>query len=308
MPKEFYIRTFSAGRYRKVIRYPRSLPGDNAAARQAKHQLSAAAQRYINIRDATENLQWLLCCNYDRKSAAFLTMTFDDDHLPDSRDGVRNYVRKFVRQARPYFEDRPEGFPVIYTIEGQPEPRLPQANSAWEVSPWKDTPKWNALDPKSEDELRENTVRLHAHMFLLLPEKSDKELVKSLWSYGVAYINYIKVNDFQSFVRLAAYVTKESRLGTRPANERAYVPSLNLIKPSKDGHWAREFEAIGYPSGAEELGDGHDRDAVTGMETNWIMYRFPRSPQQPTPYKSKGRISSRGKPAKSKQTATRSSF
>lgn len=276
------------------------MPGDNASTRSAKRHHSAAAQRYINIRDATEKLLWLLCCNFDHKSAAFLTLTFDDDHLPDSRAGVRERVKKHIRQLRPFFQDRGDPFPVIYTVEGQPEAALPQADSAWEVAPWKDSRRWDALDAKSEEELSKDTVRLHAHMFLLLPQKSDWDQVRSLWPYGHVYINYIKVNDFRSFERLAAYATKESRLGIRPENERAYIPSLHLIQPEVDGHWAGESETIGYPSGAEELGDGEERDHITGFQSKWIMYRFPRSTQKPQPYQSKGRISKRKKSAKTK--------
>lgn len=289
--KEFYVQTFSAGRYRKVVRYPRSLPGDSPATRSAKHQRSAAAQRYINIRDSTEHLLWLLCCNYDHKSAAFLTLTFDDAHLPPSRVAVKDAVRKMIRQLRPVFRNRGDAFPVIYTVEGQPSKALRQADSSWEIAPWKDRRRWDALDEKSEDELQEDTVRLHAHMFLLLPQKEDRELVRSFWPYGQCYINHIRVNEFESFQRLAAYVTKESRMGIRPENERAYVPSLGLIKPSKDGHWCEESETIGFPLGSEWLGDGNDRDYTTGYETNWIMYRFPRPAQPPKPYASKGRIS-----------------
>lgn len=282
------------------MRYPRTLPGDAPTVRSAKRGHSEAAQRYINIRDATERLQWLLCCNYDDKSAAFLTLTFDDDHLPTSRDGVRACVKKSIRQMRPYFRNRGDPFPVIYTVEGQPERQLPQADSNWEVAPWKDSRRWDALDEKSEDDLNEETVRLHAHMFLLLPEKSDWDHVRSAWPYGHVYINYIKVNDFRSFQRLAAYVTKESRLGTRPENEKAYVPSQGLIKPEKYGRWCNEAEGIRMPMGAEWLGDGHERDFVTGHEREWITYRFPRPTNPPKAYESKGRISKHQKRHKTK--------
>ena len=299
IPREFYVQTFSAGRYRKVVRYPRSLPGDSPATRSAKHQHSAAAQQYINIRDSTEHLLWLLCCNYDHKSAAFLTLTFDDEHLPASRPAVKDIVRKMVRQLRPIFRNRNSASPVIYTVEGQPS-RLPQADSSWEVAPWKDRRRWDALDEQCGDPIQDDCVRLHAHMFLLLPERGDRELVRSFWPYGQCYINYIRVNEFESFRRLAAYVTKESRNGTRPDNERAYVPSLGLDKPERAGRWCEESETIGFPRGAEPLGDGHDRDCETGFERNWIMYRFPRSAELPKPYVSKGRISQRRKPAKKK--------
>lgn len=292
------MRTFSAGRYRKVIRYPRSLPGDSPPTRASKRHHSAAAQRYINIRDCTERLQWLLCCNYDHKSAAFLTLTFDDEHLPDSRNGVKLCVQKLIRQLRPVFRNRGDPFPVIYTVEGQPSQSLRQADSPWEVAPWKDVKKWETL--AGEDEQQDAPVRLHAHMFLLLPERDDRELVRSFWPHGRVHINYIRVNDFKSFQRLAAYVTKESRLGSRPDNEKAYVPSLGLIQPDVDGHWCKEAETIGFPAGVEQLGDGRERDHVSGYESSWIMYRHPRPTTKPKPYQPKVRTSRKRKQTKTK--------
>lgn len=297
------MRTFSAGRYRKIVRYPRALPGDSPTARQAKRNHSAAAQRYINIRDCTERLQWLLCCNFDVKSAAFLTLTFDDAHLPASRAAVKERMRKLIRQLRPVFRMRGEEFPVIYTVEGQPHSCLRQADTAWEVSPWRSGDKWEALD--DDEDQRDEPVRLHAHAFLLLPEPDDRELVRSFWPFGRVHVNYIRVNDPRAFPRLAAYVTKESRMGVRPDNERAYVPSLGLVQPQVDGHWCEEAESIGFPAGVERLGDGHTRDYATQLETEWIMYRHPRPTNQPTLYQSKGRISGHRKYRKTKQTATR---
>lgn len=213
---------------------------------------------------------------------------------------MKEAVKKMIRPLRGIFKKRGEAFPVIYTVEGQPTKGLRQADSSWEVAPWRDKPRWDALDEKADTDLHEDTVRLHAHMFLLLPEKEDRELVRSFWPHGQCYINYIRVNEFESFRRLAAYVTKESRLGTRPENERAYVPSLGLVKPTKDGHWCEESETICFPLGSEQLRDGHDRDPVTGYEINWIMYRFPRPTNTPKPYASKGRISKRPQSPKKK--------
>lgn len=206
---------------------------------------------------------------------------------------------------RPIFRRQGKAFPSIYTVEGQPSENLPQADATWETVPWKDTLRWDALEEQPDDTPADDRVRLHAHMFLLLPDKNDLELVRSFWPYGYVYINYIRVNEFRSFQRLAAYVTKESRAGVRPENERAYVPSLGLIQPDIDGHWCGESESIGFPMGVEQLGEGNDRDYLTGSERNWIMYRFPRSTQPQKPYAPKGRISNRGKKGKTKETATR---
>lgn len=295
MPKEFYKRTFTAGRYRKVVLYTRPLPGDSATVRAAKSAKSTGAQRYINIANCTERLLWLLCCNFDHKSAAFVTLTYDDEHLPGSRDAVKQNMQTLIPKVRRAFRQAGQEFPVVYTVEGFPLKSLRQADSAWEIAPWKDQRRWDALAEDSEDELREEQVRLHAHAFLLLPNDEDRALIRSLWPYGKVHINYIRVNDFTSFQRLAAYVTKESRMGIRPVNERSYVPSLGLIKPEVNGRWCEADEAISTPPSAEkELRHIYDKDPCTGAFKETLMYRFPRSNAvKPQPYKSKGRISHR---------------
>lgn len=211
---------------------------------------------------------------------------------------MQNDIKKLIRKARPAFKQSGLSFPVIYTVEGQPTQQLPQADSAWETAPWKDRKRWAALDEDSEDPLVEDSVRLHAHAFLLLPDDEDRALVRSLWPHGKVHINYIRVNDFTSFVRLSAYVTKESRLGTRPVGERSYIPSLGLIQPDVDGHWCGESEGIAMPPAAERLGSGDRHDDVYNSHCEWITYRFPRNnPSAQKGYKSKGRISKRKKSA-----------
>ena len=209
-------------------------------------------------------------------------------------------MQKLIRKAQPAFRLRGADFPYIYTIEGQPSRKLPQADSTWETAPWRASRQWDALDDNAEDELCEDAVRLHCHMFLLLPDTEDRELLRSLWPHGRIYINHIRVNDFRSFERLAAYVTKESRLGTRPEHERAYVPSLGLLKPTVDGHWCGESEGIALPYGAERLRSGESHDDTYNSHSEWITYRFPRPATAPKPYQSKGRIPGRQKSRKKK--------
>ena len=294
------MKVFRAGRYIKIVRYTRSLPHDTPPARNAKSQKSTAAQRYINIRDCTERLQWLLCANFDHWSACFCTYTFTDDHLPSSRDAVKKLVKKHIRQLRTAFAHQNRPLPVIYTVEGQPGNSKPQASNTWEVTPWKDGKRWQNMDDESEDEFTEETVRLHAHVFMHLEGKEDRELVRSMWPFGHIYINSIKVNDPLSFPRLAAYVTKESRLGIRPENERSYIPSQGLTQPDTDGHWCSEFEGIAAPANAERLASGESHDDIYGSHMEYAMFRLPREAQLAKPYKSKGRIKKNPKPPKTK--------
>ena len=213
---------------------------------------------------------------------------------------MKQNMQTLIPKVRRAFRQAGQKFPVIYTVEGFPLKSLRQADSAWETAPWKDQRRWDALAEDSEDELREEQVRLHAHAFLLLPNDEDRALIRSLWPYGKVHINYILVNDFTSFQRLAAYVTKESRMGIRPENERSYIPSQGLTQPDTDGHWCSEFEGIAAPANAERLASGESHDDVYGSHMEYAMFRLPREAQLAKPYKSKGRIKKNPKPPKTK--------
>lgn len=281
--------------------YTRPLPGDLPNARASKQAKSSAAQRYFNNLSCEEKLRWALCANFDERSAAFVTLTLSSEHLPDSRAALRAMVKKWMSKCYAAYKNRGEPFPYIYTIEGQPQPDLPQADSRWETEPWKDGRRWAALEPENDIPLVDEQHRLHAHVFLLLPDPEDRALIRSFWPWGKVHIRYIRVNDPASFQRLAAYVTKESRLGIRPPSERSYTPSLHLKKPDIDGRWCEADEDITFPPGVMELDSKTRDDYSTNSHFKMICYRYPReNPAAAKPVKSKGRISSGRKPAKTK--------
>lgn len=298
MAKEFYIRTMTAGRYRKVVRYSRTLPGDSKNVRRAKQAATTAAQKFINIKNATEKLQLLLCANFDSKTACFCTFTFNDDHLPANQKHTRQIFADYLKQLRPEWKRRGRELKYIYTIEGETLVSSPLAcpvgSQQWEIAPWRDGERWAQMDDPAAQDEPETPCRLHVHCFLLL-NKEDYETVRAFWPYGQVYINPMKVNELTTFQRLASYVTKEKRTGSKANGSRAYIPSLNLVQPAIDGHWCTEFEGIALPQGAEEIKSGLERDEIYGTSMEYILYRMPRPQQQPQPYKSKGPLHRKGR-------------
>ncbi len=295
MAKEFYIRTMSAGRYRKVVRYSRALPGDSSTVRRAKQSATTAAQKFINIKNTIEKLQLLLCANFDSKTACFCTFTFDDDHLPANQKHARRIFADYLKQLRQEWKRQGREMKYIYTIEGETLVSSPLAcrvdSQQWEIAPWRDKERWAQVDDPAALDGPETPSRLHAHCFLLL-QKEDYEAVKAFWPYGQVYINQMKVNELTTFQRLASYVTKEKRSDSKANGARAYIPSLNLEQPEIDGHWCTEFEGITLPVGAEEIKSGTERDEIYGTSMEYILYRMPRPQPQPQPYKSKGKLQS----------------
>lgn len=300
MAKEYYIRRRVAGRYVKVVRYSRTLPNDSAAARKAKRTATTAAQKFINVKNATEKLQLLLCANFDSKDACFCTFTFRDDQLPANQKHARLIFRDFLNQLRKEWHRHSRELRYIYTVEGDPLSLSPSAAAVsslpWEITPWREQERWAQMDDQTAQDDTETSIRLHVHCFLLL-QKEDCETVKALWPHGQVYINAMKVNELTTFQRLAAYVTKEKRTdATGKSNgSRAYIPSLNLEQPVTDGHWCADYEGIQLPKGAEEIRSGSERDDVYGTSMEYILYRLPRPQQVPQPYKSKGRLQKKGR-------------
>ena len=292
MAKDFYMRTRTAGRYVFVARYTRSLPGDSEVTRTAKQAATAAAQKFINIKNATERLQMLLCSNFDDKNACFLTFTFRDETLPANSKHTKVIFADYLRKMRAEWRRTGRELRYIYTVEGEAVAAFPSAapvtGQRWEITPWKDTKRWEMLDTAPQ-EAPEAPTRFHVHCFLIL-QKSDYETVKSLWPYGQVYISQMKVNEVTTFQRLSNYVTKESRTGIKGNGARAYVPSCNLDKHQETGHWCNEFEGITLPKGAESIRQGTERNDIYGSSVEFLVYRNPRPPQQPQPYKSKGKV------------------
>lgn len=295
MAKEFYMRIRTAGRYKLVARYSRPLPGDSKPVKAAKQAATTTAQKYINIKNATERLQLLLCANFDSKEACFCTFTFTDEALPVNRKHTKAIFTGYIRSLKKALSREGRPFKYIYTIEGEPltscPAAAPVAGNRWEITPWREGKRWEQLDTATQDSA-ETPIRLHTHCFLHL-RKEDYEAVRSLWPYGQVYISPMKVNELTTFQRLANYVTKESRTGAKGNGARAYTPSTNLEQPVIDGHWCSEFEGIALPMGAEKISSGADCNEIYGSSMEYLFYRMPRDTQQPQSYKSKGKVYSK---------------
>lgn len=291
MASKNYIRSITAGRYKKLVKYSRALPTDSKTTRRAKQVVTSKSQQFINIKNSTERLQMLLCANFDEKNACFCTFTFDEQHLPANRKYLQEMFIAFLKNLRQEWSRQGRDLKYIYTIEGEALASNPDAcppeRLQWELAPWQNKEQWAMLDDGSSQEGADQPVRFHTHCFFLL-NKLDYDTVRAFWRYGYVYINQMKVNEITTFSRLAAYVTKDSRNEKKPNGSRVYVPSLNLEKPKIEGHWCEEYETIEPPRGAEVIHSGREDTMYTSFQ--FCYYRLPRPQQPPHPYKSKGKL------------------
>ena len=74
-------KVITAGSLVKVVVYTVPLPRDPEHIRAAKSRVSSAAQKAMNYRTAQGKLEMLLAANFGPKDL-FVTLTYDDDHLP----------------------------------------------------------------------------------------------------------------------------------------------------------------------------------------------------------------------------------
>ena len=290
MSKNFYVRTITAGRYVKSVRYMRGLPSDSESVRAAKAASTNKAQRFINLKNSAEKLQMLLCANFDEKDACFCTFTFRDDELPVNRKQARQMFRGFLSSLRRKWRKLGKELKYIYTIEGSALTADPNVCSIddqqWEIRPWNVKSRWEQLDKSAKRQRRQN-VRFHYHCFLIL-EKRDREWARQLWPYGHVYINPMHVDLPDTFYKLSYYVTKEARGSTIPNCSRSYVSSRNLEQPSIDGHWCEAHETFMPPADAECV---HTANETTDFSSfQYVSYRLPRPKKPRKSYRSRGRL------------------
>lgn len=289
MAKDYYVRTIRAGRYVKSVRYRRSLPGDSDVVRAAKAATTCKAQRYINLKNAAERLQMLLCANYDTKDACFCTFTYSEDSLPANRKMSRQCIKDFLSALRREWRKQGRDLKYIYNIEGTSLTADPKAKPVegvqWEVRPWQVKSRWDTVEKPGKKV--KDAVRFHEHCFLIL-NKADRETVQKLWTHGLVFINPINVELPDTFHKLAYYVTKDARNGSLPSGARSYVPSRNLEQPEIEGHWCEEYEVLQPPSNADHIHTANETTDYTSFQ--YCSYRLPRPKRQPKSYKSKGRI------------------
>lgn len=66
--------------------YPAPNPRDSAGVRAGKKALSSAAQQQMNLKYAYQKLELLIAANFGVRDL-YVTLTYDDAHLPRNRAG-----------------------------------------------------------------------------------------------------------------------------------------------------------------------------------------------------------------------------
>lgn len=190
------MKVIQAGRFVRVILYTPTYPADTDKVRSERQKITTEARRRINLRYSWQKLQLLIEANF-KPGDSFVTLTYDDGHLPRSRQEARKQVKRFIRDLRA--EKRADGqdLKYIYCIEG-----------------------------------RHSKGRIHHHI-LLNTGREDLPRLCRLWKYGSP--EDVNIEPFEAWggKTLAQYMTKEPRNGDMAEyGARAWAGSQNLEKPT----------------------------------------------------------------------------
>lgn len=190
---------------------------DGPKSRGDKTQMSSAAQEAINLRYSWQKCEVLLAANFTKRDL-FVTLTYDDDHLPATRDEAVKCVKRWISKLRASRKLRGENLKYIYVTE----------------------------------QLSAEGGRLHHHV-VLNGTGNDYEEIRSLWECGEnVESKHLDVggND-DGYEVLAKYLTKEPRVcGKIDVGARSWTPSLGLIHPKPEVSVLADNETIAAPPGA----------------------------------------------------------
>lgn len=233
------LKQTRAGRLVCAVVYTTPTAGEAARTRGQKLRASAAAREKLNARTSFQKLERLLAANFDTGDL-FVTLTYDDEHLPDCRDAAVRRIRSFFSRFRGIRRIMDEETLYIYNVEG--------------VFPG---------------------GRLHHHV-VLNSTGQDVEAVRQAWLYGqdVEVIRLTFDRD-HSYEDLASYLTKEPREWGHPrVGERTWTPSLNLRRPEQETERVPDCVTLTAPPEAEILSnEGPIRNGYG--EYAWIKYLLP---------------------------------
>lgn len=241
------IKRIEAGRLGIMVIYTTPEAGDSPKARRQKLQASSAARERLNARYSYAKLERMLAANFD-DGDLFVTLSYDDRHLPDSRDKAVRKIRRFLSLLRAARKERGQELRYIYVTEGN----YPGG-------------------------------RLHHHL-VVNGTGEDYEELRRLWIYGDnVQCAPLRITPQSSYEDLASYLTKEPREHGRPeVGERTWTPSLGLYRPEPETEDVPSYVTLTAPPGAVVLSnEGPIRNGYG--EFAWLKYLLPPDAERKRP-------------------------
>lgn len=238
------MKTVTAGRLVYAVCYTQSTAADGPQERRAKSRLSSAARQRMNFRAAWQKLELTLAANFSRRDW-FVTLTYDDAHLPPDRKAAGACMGKFLRALRYQRRQNRRELRYVYNIEEMPD---------------------DPLGPR----------RLHHHAVINCAG-DPVETLAALWGRGQVHVEPLLDGPDDSYEARARYLVKERQPGEpgRKTGLRSWIPSKNLVKPQVESELVPDTVTIAAPPGAFIL-DSHGEQNVYGAYS-YLKYLLPES-------------------------------
>lgn len=241
------LKQVRAGRLVYAVVYTTPSASDPPKARAQKQRASTAAREKLNARTSFQKLERTLAANFDNGDL-YLTLTYDDKHLPEDREAAIRRIRSFLSKLRKARKARGQLLHYIYVTEG--------------------------CGPGG---------RLHHHV-VLNGTGDDLEEIRRLWIYGDNIeVRRLTIDSDHTYEDLASYLTKEPREWGHPqVGERTWTPSLGLARPEPQTESVPDYVTLTAPPGAIAIQvEGPVRNGYG--EYTWMKYMLPRQPGRKKP-------------------------
>lgn len=233
--------------------------GDSPKQRAQKQKASTAARERLNARTSFQKLERTLADNFDNGDL-FVTLTYDDRHLPSDKTRAVRRVRTFLQKLRAARKARGQPLRYIYVTEG--------------------------CCPGG---------RLHHHL-VINSTGEDLEELRLLWTGGDNIeVRRLTFDREYTYEDLASYLTKEPREWGHPrVGERTWTPSLGLVRSEPETVEVPDMLTLTAPP--EALTVSKEGPIVNGYgEWCWIKYLLPYDPSRRRPKAKRRKPKTRGK-------------
>lgn len=228
--------TVTAGRLVSAVIYDQALPSDAPRIRAGKSKLSSQARAKINRRTSWQKLEALLAANFG-PGDLWVTLSYDDEHLPTSWEEARKKLDRFCRRLRAARAARGETLRYVKNVE----------NLSRSGSP----------------------TRWHHHL-VLNGTGADYEEICAAWDYGSNVEIEQLGADGETYEDVARYMAKQSP----PNSKNSWTPSRGLKRPQTDSELVPDNLTISPPPGASVLDRRTEKNSWG--EFVYIKYLLPR--------------------------------
>ena len=239
----------TAGRLVFAVCYTQVRSNDSPKARAAKTKCSTLARQKINFRYAWQKLWLLLAANFHRGDL-WVTLGYDDEHLPPNRKEAKKEMAAFWKRMRT-------------ARKGRGAPDMKYVYCTHEIQD-------------------DGSRRLHHHFVVSGTGSGDFDEIRAMWTGGsnieIRVIGDSEKYPYDDFMELAKYMLHERNpeLAGHATGDRGYSGSRNLVKPEVDSHMVDDSTSVGVPPEAYVI----ERDSQVNEHGSfdYIFYLLPEKP------------------------------